>query len=357
MNNVNKPVIVPTLMSSRTTIWCFVLLGFFIALLLVYNRYDACREAEAELRRPVVTTVKTEKFEMPMPPGWKVWASDGDSALLKRSAGQTVPYIEIVANSSPALAYRALDENKALLLMHIHDRVSRTGLVSTNFVNGAVEVLGSDVTPVKPGLSAVKMIIDVGSHTGSAVAFYTGDTVYMIHGVAADDDESGQAEIRSFIDHLGDDAVLPDYREFFERPVIDSSAITSEIIAEMLAKNERELALWKLFASRVEQEPDAALLPAIIHFREALKAMASIRREYQLLNSEDFARYRSFLDIRKANVREWFVKLDKQMAMKDVEGACEQARFIIAHATLVDESLERRYASEKLAELVALTAE
>lgn len=357
MNNVNKPVIVPTLMSSRTTIWCFVLLGFFIALLLVYNRYDACREAEAELRRPVVTTVGTRMFEVPMPPGWKAWASDGDSALMRRSADRTVPYIEIVADSSPSLAYRALDANKTLLLMHIHDRVSQAGLVSTNFVNGTVEVLGSNVFPVKPGLSAVRMIINVGNYAGEAVAFYMGDSVYLIHGVAADDDESGLAEIKGFIDHLGDDAVFPECREFFERPVIDSSAITSENTAEMLAKNERELALWKLFASRVDQEPDVALLPAIIHFREALKAMASIRREYQLLNTEDFVKYCRFLDIRKANVREWFVKLDKQVAMNDVEGACEQARFIIAHATLVDESLERRRASEKLAELVALTAE
>ncbi len=340
-------------MSSRVTVWSVLFLGFFIAIYLVYDRYTAFRDAMDELDRPVVSEISTRYFKAKTPPGWKVWGTDGDSAVMYRGEGDELPYIDVFVRRVPSLAYAALDINKSLLIHHIHERVARHGLVNTNFTQVVVELLGSETVAVKPGVPAERMIIDVGPYEGQAIAFLMADVAYVVVGVIRDEDDEGRRTIDNYIRHVSEMLTLPDARESIERAVIDSSNISSEVTAEMLAKSGRELAMWKLFAARVDQEPEAALLPAITHFREAIKALSSIRREYQILNTPDFKQYRRFLQIRKKNVNEWFVQFDKLMAMNDIEGARNQARFIIDHATLVDESLDRRRASEKLATLVA----
>ena len=93
------------------------------------------------------------------------------------------------------------------------------------------------------------------------------------------------------------------------------------------------------------------LLPALEHYREALRLLSSIRQERLALVSDDFARYGKFLERRRRDVAEWFVVLDKAMAMRDWKAARDQAKWIMSHATLTGERADARRAAETLAKI------
>ena len=131
--------------------------------------------------------------------------------------------------------------------------------------------------------------------------------------------------------------------------MVDSGRLTAEINSATHLQVGREFALWSLFAARVESEPEAALLPALKHYREALRLLSSIRQERVALASEDFKLYQRFLEMRRKEVAEWFVVLDKAVAMRDWAKARSQANWIMSHATLTGERIDVRRAAEILA--------
>ena len=114
--------------------------------------------------------------------------------------------------------------------------------------------------------------------------------------------------------------------------------------------------MWKLFAARAETEPDVALLPALLHYREALRLLSSIRQERVALSSEEFNGYCELQKKRSKDVAEWFVVLDKAVAMRDWDKARRQAKWIMQHATLTGERLDARRAAEILAKVEAEAA-
>ena len=59
----------------------------------------------------------------------------------------------------------------------------------------------------------------------------------------------------------------------------------------------------------------------------------------------------AFLERRRRDVEEWFVVLDKAMAMRDWDAARSQAKWIIDHATLTGERIDARRASDALAKI------
>ena len=146
-----------------------------------------------------------------------------------------------------------------------------------------------------------------------------------------------------------EDFDIPERREYIDRPVVDSGKLTSSMNADTLRQVQREMALWRLFAARAEAEPDAALLPALQHYREGLRLLSSIRQERIALSSDDFKLYQRLLDKRRVDVNEWFVVLDKAVAMRDWDRARRQARWIMSHATLIGERADVRRAADVLA--------
>ena len=138
-------------------------------------------------------------------------------------------------------------------------------------------------------------------------------------------------------------------RESIDRPVVDSSKFTARQNAATHLQVGREMALWRLFAARAEAEPETALLPALQHYREALRLLSSIRQESVALSSEDFTLYQHLLKERSKDVDEWFVILDKAVAMGDWDKARRQAKWIMSHATLTGERPDVRRAADILA--------
>ena len=134
-----------------------------------------------------------------------------------------------------------------------------------------------------------------------------------------------------------------------DRPVVDSGTFTAELNAATHLQVGRETALWRLFAARAEAEPETALVPALQHYREALRLLSSIRQERNALASDDFKLYQRLLEERRKDVDEWFVILDKAVAMGDWDKARQQAKWIMSHATLTGERVDVRRAADILA--------
>ena len=144
---------------------------------------------------------------------------------------------------------------------------------------------------------------------------------------------------------------IPNIRESIDRPVVNSGHLTAEQNERVHQQVDREMALWRLFADRVETGTTAALLPALKHYREAMRLLSSIRQERLALGTDEFKRYLTFLERRRRDVEEWFVVLDKAMAMRDWETARSQAQWIIDHATLTGERVDARRAADALAKI------
>jgi len=186
-----------------------------------------------------------------------------------------------------------------------------------------------------------------------AVIFYVGDIRYVIWALWKDGDVKSAKQAQDFRRHFFERFELPVARELIERPVVHSGRITAELNSRVMGQAEREFALWKMFAARASAEPEAALLPALTHYREYLRLLSSVRQETQALESNDFNRYCELVEMRHNRVEQWFVRLDKLMAMRDWPAARRQANWIIHHATLVGELLERRRAAAMIERIPA----
>ena len=161
--------------------------------------------------------------------------------------------------------------------------------------------------------------------------------------------ESVMLDNTAYFRRIFDSFEMPELCELIDRPVVDSGTFTAEQNAETLRHVGREIALWRMFAERAEAEPETALLPALVHYREALRLLSSIRQENVALGSEDFKLFQRLRERRRRDVDEWFVVLDKAVAMGDWEKARSQAKWIISHATLNGERPDVRRAADILA--------
>jgi len=347
MKKFSKPTLVPTVLSQQGTLWMALLVGCFLVALWAYNLYDRAQALKAELARPVRSPAALARITVSTPPGWREYAVTNGWIEIRRTAGSKTPAIGVVCDEESEYAFRALDSNPALFQRKMAATLKECGIGDA----GKIAVTGWERVQIKPGVHAIHVAFDSTAYDGEALYFYIGNTFFAVFGIAQEYDAAGFAEIRDFIHHLPDTARLPDARESIRRPVIDSSLITPKDNVAVQETVARELAMWRLFSARAVQEPDAALLPAIEHFRTALEKLSSVCEERNLIHTEDFDRYRKLLEIRAKTVKGWFVQLDKLIAMKNTEGAKRQARFILEHATLVDESLDARRASETLAQL------
>lgn len=351
MENINvKPALVPTLYSARVAVWGFIYLLAFGLAVFVYDLYGKIETCKKELNEPQKTAVATSLFKMEIPAGWKSYLKNDNSVVAFKKAYHTYPVISVSAIRSEDFEYHALDLNQTIGASTIANSMEE-------IANGALEFdtaftpIGSEAITVKPGVSALRILLSSDTRAGEALLFFVGDVRYLIWGFAESSDKTSKKEISLFMKHVFDNLDIPELSEHFNRPIVHSGRITSEMNEEVRAHAEREFALWKLFSERVAQEPETAILPAILHYRSYLELLSSVRQERLAMGTDDFKLYNEYLARRKASVSEWFVKLDKLVAMKDKKGAKKQAKWIVKHATLYGELADRRKAAKVLESL------
>ena len=345
-----KPAVVPTVLSQKGIFWTLILVALFGAFLWLYTAWSGLARARARLGEPVPTTVSAAFFDVTPPLGWEEYSVDGSAVAVWRQKGAALPILHFLAERDPAFAYHALDVNPAILLRTIDEDIAGERLPG---IPDKLSLVSKGVATftVKPGVSGVKIVydFDTAPFAGEAAIFYAGDIRYVIWSVWRDGDAAVEAEIRAFMSRLFDVFKTPDLRESIDR----SGRLTAEMNARAHQQVDRELALWRLFAARVDAGESASLLPALRHYREALRLLSSIRQERVALATADFARYGRLLERRRRDVEEWFVVLDKAMAMRDWQTARAQAKWIVAHATLTGERVDARRASDALAQMPA----
>jgi len=347
MTKNTKPTVVPTILSSKGSIWCALLVGYFLAVLAAYNVQGRISSLRSQLKQTVVSRAETRLFTVTLPQGWEEYSVAGDAVEMRRRAGERFPSVQVIARRDRAYAYTALDSNPAMLLRRCEDAYVKSGGESKQLSG-----LGSEEVLIRPGVPAISQHLEIGSsRQGHAFLFYVGDIRYFALAVWDDNDRETEAEIEDWTRHFPERIELPVCREAIDRPVVNSQDVTVELSRKVHEAVDREFALWQLFRQRARTQPEAYMMEAIQHYREVLRLLSSVRAERPQLDTEDFAEYRGYLARRAAIVREWFVRLDKLIGMKDFEKARKQAEYIIAHATLVDESLDKHRASEILAEI------
>ena len=346
--NSQKPVLVPTVYSARVVLWSVALVALFGALLWIYYAWSALAKAREKLGEPMQAVVETPLFTVRLPLGWEAYSKDGNVLAVFRKKGQDIPILFLLAETDPGFPYHALDINPAIVLHLVEEDILAEHLDGIP-PELPIKVIGSERLTVRPGVTAVRMLFDIAGYDGEAMVFYAGDIRYVLWGLWMDEDAESAADIHRFFRRMFEDFDLLERREYIDRPVVDSGKLTSKMNADTLRQVQREMALWRLFAARAEAEPDAALLPALQHYREALRLLSSIRQERIALSSDDFKLYQRLLDKRRVDVNEWFVGLDKAVAMRDWDKARKQARWIVSHATLIGERADVRRAADILA--------
>lgn len=349
--NTFKPVFVPTAYSSRTMLWYLAIVAFFASVMWLYCAFDSLAASKKRLAGPVESVVETRYFRASLPPGWKRFAKDDGSVAVFKKADAEIPMMFFSAQSRPGYAYRALDMNTAIGLDIVAASIKAVRPEGLSEVASTAPV-GRETLTVMPGIYGMHAIFEIGDFSGESVVFYAGDVRYVVWGLWPDGDAESGAEINRCIRHLAECFSIPETREHIYRPVIDSGSITAARNEEIHRKVEREKALWRLFAARADTEPEVALMPAISHYRTVLTLLSSIRQEHIELSTEDFSRYKKLLEERRRDVDEWFVVLEKAVAMRDWEKARAQAKWIISHATLTGELMDVGRATEILEEKI-----
>lgn len=352
MTESEKPQIVPTLVSSGILVWSLALVALFGVITFLYFMCLRVRDAKEALAQPVGGTISSEGVAFDAMKGWEAFVRSPGEIRLYRRGGAGLPMLKIGFERHALNQFRALDCNPALVTRRLMNEIAAESLFTNPVVN--VWLTGIGLGQGKTGLPTVRFLFQptVGEMelTGGGVMFYSGEYRFFAWWLAEASDPAAVGELRAFSDSPFERLRPPPSQEVFDRPVIESQKLTAERSRQVQAEAERELSLWRLFADRAKAE-SAARLPAISHFRDAVRLLASVRRESGVLASEDFAEYARLLERRRAMVREWFVQLDKFQAIGDAEAMKRQAEFIRDHATLTEEAPQVHRALDMIAEL------
>ena len=346
--NSNKPVLVPTAYSSRTILFTIALVVLFGALLWDYCAWSNFSKAGAKLGEPVEKVVEMPLYTVRLPLGWEAYATDGNALAAFRRKGEDIPVVFCHAEKKEGFTFHALDTNPLIVFHKVEESILAARIAGMSETL-PVKVVGTELLTVRPGVLAVRMLFDIAERGGEAMLFYAGDVRYVLWAIWDDSDLETAETIHRFFRRIFDSFSIPEPLELIDRPVVDSGKFTADQNAETLKQVSRETALWRMFAARAETEPETALLPAILHYREALRLLSSIRQENVALGSEDFKLFQRLREQRRREVAEWFVVLDKAVAMKDWPKARSQAQWIVSHATLNGERPDVRRAADILA--------
>ena len=341
MNRNDKPTLVTSLATAGALTWSAVLVAAFFVFLAAYSAVDHLFAAQRirATERPVV--VETSFYKTVVPAGWACYVRDGDDLRMYRHELGKAPVICYSVRKDRAFRYRALDLNPALMARRLTEHLVALGF--SNESNETARVIATDVVQVDPDVSAVRAQFECGAFSGESLYFILDDAAFQVTGIWQWDDRENARGIRHRLKHLFDDDELMEVRMSYPRPVVNSASLSAEEHrhAHELAGNER--AMWKLFATRSETEPES-VLPAIVHFRKLILLLASIREEEELCRSADYALYEKLMERRKAERLSWELLLDKYRGLGDLDMAIRQTKYIVEQAVLEDEAVLRQNA-------------
>lgn len=336
-----RPTLDRTLHTQRHAIGLALLVGGFLALLLLYGMWGRLRDLRAEAVRPAETEVAMAGFTARVPGDWAAYSRLGDSLLVMQASAEPGAAVAALGvTRAPAYRFRALDTNPAFAVRQL-----ARAYAAAFGTDEAFDVLGVETAPYLPGVPSVRVWFTVGNprREGRARLFHLDDAQYLFWGLAGVGDPAGRTLDRLLSGNSGA-VTVPDVRDAFERPVIHSGRIAhteSRAASEAAA---RELALADAHAVRaeaVEGAEAADLVPALGHYRKAVRLLASVRRETSLVGTEEAARFDRLAERRRAQVRAWFDLLERAQRMGDTAAARAQAQAILRDATLEGEAEDR----------------
>ena len=209
--NSNKPVLVPTAYSSRAALWTLALLVVFGALLWDYCAWSALSKSSAKLKEPVQETVKMPLYTVRLPLGWETYAKDGDALAVFRRKGEDVPLVFCFAERGEGFAFHALDVNP-IIVFHIVEEDIRAAHIDGMPDPMPMKVVGTELLTVRPGISAVRMLFDIGERNGEAMVFYAGDVRYVLWGLWLDEDLESAQDVHLFFRRIFDSFEMPERR-------------------------------------------------------------------------------------------------------------------------------------------------
>ncbi|MEG1552515.1 MAG: hypothetical protein RR417_03080 [Kiritimatiellia bacterium] len=347
-----KPALDRTLYTQRHAIYVALLLAAFVLVLTLYMAYGRLRTLQQEAGTPAETQVKMPLYGAYVPGGWEGYVRSEHTLHMMRRVETASAHLLLCTDANPAYAYRALDVNPAFVARHLAHQYE-----TVFHSEVAIDLHGTEIIPCRPGVPAVHFFFRVANKmNGEGLLFYVKDVEFLVWGIAPLGETDGMAEIKQFLRNIFATMILPEVRELFSRPVIHSGRITYEQGHEVCAAAGKELTLARQHASRCEVAPEGNLVPALTHYGEALSLLSSVRQEDDFLGSQEFSRFERLTARRLAQIREWFLLLEKCTELRDIKGARKQAQFILDHATLDDEVMDRRRAHEILRSLPEPTA-
>ena len=345
MAKPDRPTLPFTLHGQRRLIAGALLVAAFLLLLLVYLQWGRVRDLLAELGRPLPYTLADDRLTVSPDPAWGAFATIGDDRptrflLLREHADGTGALVVLQTTRDPDLAARALDLSPAVLASKL--TASHAAVLGRA---QPVRLLGVETRPHAAGVVAAHFFFDADDDHGEGILFYVDDVEYLFWGHRGGD---GSPALAPFFAPVGGAVSLPEgLRDAFDRPVVDSNALTFADARAVAEEAERERAAARTAADRGE------LVPALGHYRDALRLLSSIREEDLLLDSPEADRFQALAEDRRRQLDDWFARLDRAVGMGDVEAARRQAAFIRDNATLAGEAPDRLRAEAALRALPA----
>ncbi len=345
MAKPDRPTLPFTLHGQRRLIAGVLLVAAFLLALLIYLQWCRVRDLRAELARPLPYTLVDDRLTVSPAPAWGAYAAIGGDRptrllIFREHPDGSGALAVLQTTRAPALAARALDLSPAVLATKL--TASHTAAIGRT---QPVRLLGVETRPHAAGVVAAHFFFDAEDDHGEGILFYVDDVEYLFWGHRGGEHSPALAP---FFAAVGGAVTLPEgLRDTFDRPIIDSNTFTFAQARAIAEEAERERAAARTAADRAD------LVPALDHYRKALRLLASIREEDLLLASPETDRFQALAEDRRSQLDGWFARLDRALGMGDTEAARTQAAFIRDNATLEGEAPDRLRAEAVLRALPA----
>ncbi len=337
-----RPTLDRTFYTQRHMLgFLFLIVGFGL-LFALYQMFDRLQTLRVEATQYAPVAVEMPTYTATFPGNWAYFTRKDD--LLTMNATEDPTSAMIVMNATTSMVdryrYRALDTNPAFVVRQLAKAYTTVFGEDKTF-----DVLGIESVPFLPGVPSIRVWFTINNpyRHGRACLFYVDNTQYLFWGLLGDGDPEGHT-IDRFLNGSSGVVTLPNtQRDVYERPVIHSGTITYAESRAASEDAERELALARTHATRVEQfagSDDSDLVAALKHYRRAIHLLASIRREDVIVGTDEADRFIRLEALRDEQVEDWFNDLESAQKMGDLATAYKKATELASRLTLEGEADE-----------------